>query len=274
MRAVLRWSVIAFVLLGTALGVPPTHAVDVSGDDAGDRFVGSGGILLPASTPMQTRIEASRCADCQWRITAPCVNSPDEGAQAACRAMLTGCSAGEVRLRVWLASGGDGRWRDVGLVCVGVDGPITVDDVERRVREAFERLLPPLRPQSQPSQGVLPHLPVLFHSGQPGAWPESRHEILGHQVILRPRVTWTWGFGDGGTLTTPSPGSRYPDTAVSHVYRGGGAMRVHAIAHWTASFDLDDLGVFPVREPVVQRAELTVDVGQARAVLVPGGPQG
>ena len=244
------------------------------GDDAGDRFVGSGGILLSASTPMDTRIEASRCADCQWRITAPCVNSPDEGAQAACRAMLSGCSADEVRLRVWLASGGDGRWRDVGLVCVGPGGPITVDDVEQRLREIFERLLPALRPKAQPSQGVLPHLPVIFDSGHPEVWPQSRHEILGHQVVLRPQVTWTWTLGDGATLVTARAGSRYPDTAISHVYRAGGAMLVHVVAHWTASFDLDDLGAFPVREPVLQRAELTVNVGQARAVLVPGGPQG
>lgn len=274
MHAVVRWSVAAILMSCLGLAMPAAAGVEVIGDDAGDRYAGSGGILLPASAPRETRQEVSRCPDCRWRITTPCVNSPDEGAQAACRAMLTGCAAGEVRLRVWFTSGGDVRWRDLGLVCVGPDGPVTVGDVERALREEFERLLPSLRPSTQPSQGVLPHLPVLFHSGQPGAWPESRHTILGHAVVLRPRVTWSWTFGDGGILTTGEPGSRYPHTAVSHVYRSGGLMRVAVVAHWTASFELDDLGVFPVRDAVLQQAQIAVEVGQARAVLVPGGPQG
>lgn len=274
MHALIRWSTVAVLMSCLGLAAPAAWGVDVSGDDTGDRYVGTGGILLPASAPRETRQEVSRCPDCQWRITAPCVNSPDEGAQAACRAMVTGCAAGEVRLRVWFTSGGDVRWRDLGLVCIGPEGPVTVGDVEHALREEFERLLPPLRPSTQPSQGILPHLPVLFHSGQPGMLTESRHEILGHEVVLRPRVTWSWTFGDGATLTTTEPGSRWPDTAVSHVYRGGGPMRVAVAAHWTASFDLDDLGAFPVREAVVQQAQTVVEVGQARAVLVPGGPQG
>lgn len=265
---------VAVVLCCLAVTVPAAGAVYVIGDDGADRFVGSGGLLLPGSADHETRSEVSRCADCQWRITAPCVDSPDEGAQAACRTMVTGCSAGEVRLRVWFTSSGDGGWRDMGLVCMGSEGAVTVDDVEQRLREEFERLVPALRPSTQPSQGVLPHLPVLFHSGQPAAVPASRHTILGHDVVLRPRVTWSWSFGDGAGLTTSVPGSRYPQTAVSHVYQRGGAVPVGVIARWTAEFELDDLGVFPVRDPVVQEAQIVVDVGQARAVLVPGGPQG
>lgn len=272
----MRWSKWALAALLVVLVTPwsGAQAVDVSGDDGGDRFVGAGALVLPPSAPRESREEASRCPECAWRITGPCVNSPDEGAQAACRAMLTGCSNGEVRLRVWFTSSGQDRWRDFGLVCIGPGGPVTLGDLEQAVREVFERLVPPVRPSTQPAQGVLPYLPLLFDSGQPMALPPSRHELLGHVVTLHPRPTWTWQFGDGGTLVTTSPGSRYPDTSVSHAYGSGGPMPVVVRTHWSATFDLDDLGSFPVHEPVLQQAAFTVEVGQARAVLVPGGPQG
>ena len=83
MHFLIRWSTVAVLMSCLGLVAPAAWGVDVSGDDAGDRYVGSGGILLPASAPRETRQAVSRCPDCQWRITAPCVNSPDEGAQAA-----------------------------------------------------------------------------------------------------------------------------------------------------------------------------------------------
>lgn len=268
------WLITLATALFSSLFLLPASGVEVIGDDDGDRFRGSDGLLLPATVPYETRIEVSRCPDCDWRVTGPCVASPDEGAHTACQAMLTGCPSGQVRLRAWFSDDGGATWRDLGLLCIGPGGPVTVKDVEDALRDEFERLLPPLLPSTQPSQGILPHLPVLFDSGQSASMPISEHTVLGHRVVLRPQVSWSWSFGDGGQLTTAIPASRYPDNAVSHIYRVGGPMRVQVTAHWTARFDLDDLGTFPVHTPVLQRAGIVAHVGQARAVLVPGGPSG
>lgn len=261
---------VAAALIVSIVGAAgPARAVDVVGDDGADRYTGSGGLILPASIAQDTRQSVAQCRECRWRLVAPCIHRPDEGAQVACMAMVSGCPAGETRLRAWLSRDGGSSWIDVGLVCLGADGPVTVQAVDVALHDAFVRSLPAGSISVQPPTGVLPYLPVVLDSGQPASIGPSSHHILGRAVVLSPRPRWHWTFGDGAELDTALPGSHYPDLQVAHTYRRGGPMEISVTTTWTADFLVDGLGPFAVSEPVHQRFTTIIEVGQARATLVP-----
>lgn len=256
------------VLLVLSLAPLPAQAVDVEGDDAADAYSGVGGLILPSGIDPEVRNTVAHCSGCGWKLTGPCIHLPDEGAQVACMTVITGCPVGQVRLRAWFRAGADTTWRDVGLVCVGSSGATTVDDVGQALLADFRRVLPAVTVHTQPRSGILPHLPVAFDSGQPQHLGASRHEVLGHEVHLRPSATYLWAFGDGQRMTTTQSGSRYPDLTVSHAYRRGGLLTVRVTVVWRATFSVDGLGPFEVAEPIHQEATVQIAVGQARAVLV------
>lgn len=243
--------------------------VDVVGDDPGDRFVGSGGLVLPGTVGDDTRRRVATCADCRWRLADPCAESADAGAHAACMSVTRGCARSARLLRVWISDDAGATWRDLGLICLSPGGPVTVEQIGSTVADEFERAVPATGIVHQPRRGVLPTLPVVFHSTQPTAWPPSEHVINGVAVMLYPRPTWTWDFGDGSVMTTSIPGSVYPDFTVSHAYARGGSMRVRVTTTWNATYTIDGIGPFQVSSPVIQTATTLLPVGQARAVLVP-----
>ena len=245
------------------------EVVDVVGDDPGDRFVGSGGLVLPGTVGDDTRRRVATCAGCRWRLADPCASSGDAGARAACMSVTRGCARSAQLLRVWISDDAGATWRDLGLICLPPGGPVTVEQVGSLVADEFERAVPATGLVHQPRRGVLPSLPVVFHSTQPSVLPPSEHVINGVAVMLYPRPTWTWDFGDGSVMTTSVPGSFYPDFTVSHAYARGGSMRVQVTTTWNASYTIDGIGPFQVSSPVIQTARTTLTVGQARAVLVP-----
>ena len=261
-----------------AVGTPATAAavvgsarpaVDVIGDDQGDRFVGSGGLVLPGTIGDETRQRVATCGDCRWRLADPCAVSGDLGAHAACLSVTRGCARGASLLRVWVSDDAGATWRDLGLVCIPPGGPVTVADVGRKIRGEFERLVPSIGIEVQPARGVLPYVPVIFDSTQPASIEPTDYAIDDTRVTLTPRPAWTWEFGDGGVLHTAIPGSRYPNTDVSHSFGRTGRMTVRVTATWSATYTINGLGPFRVSLPITQEATTVVNVGQARAVLVP-----
>ena len=54
---------------------------------------------------------------------------------------------------------------------------------------------------------------------------------------------------------------------MAHVYRRAGAYRVACTATWSATFVVDGLGPFAVREPVAQTQVRQIEVGEGRALL-------
>ncbi len=254
------------VVMGS--GLPSARAVDVVGDDEGDAYAGSGGLILADSMPSATRVRAATCPDCEWRLRSPCSTSLDQGELVRCWQAVSGCPAGAYRVRVWFREPGQ-AWRDLGLMCVPPGGPVTVARVETSMREEFRRALPPSRITASPPRGVMPYLPVVFDAGQPQSVEPIELTVLGEQVRLEPRPRWLWDFGDGATLESSVPGSRYPDLTVSHAYRAGGPRTVRVTTLWQAAFHVDGLGPFEVVAPVRQQDTMRLAVGQARAVLVP-----
>ena len=245
-------------------------AVELHGDDSEDRFTGSGGVVLPKGGGHAARVRAAECSGCRWRMSDPCAHMTNPGEQAACLTISYECAPdGSRLLRAFLSNDDGATWEYLGLFCIPPSGPVTVANVEERLQDEFERRVPGASITVQPPRGALPHLPVIFDSGQPAVLEPSAHTISGMRVELAPRASWLWDFGDGGRLATGRPGSRYPDLGVSHTFQRDGAHRVTVRTTWRASYVVDGLGPFDVPEPITQDAQVTVPVGQGRAVLVP-----
>lgn len=254
-----------------AIVAPGAHAADVHGDDEADRYVGTGGLILPRTVSTSTRAEVASCPDCQWRLTSPCVESdagnPFSGT-STCLSVVRGCADMAELLRGWFRPP-DGPWREIGLVCIREGGPVTVVGLQPRVHDRLLRMLPPPEVVFQPDAGAVAQLPVVFDSGQSAAGLSATVDLVGESVSLHATPVWRWDFGDGAAQSTTDHGGRYPHLDVSHVYRASRSYRVRMVTTWAAQFTVDGLGPFPVTEPVHQTAQVTVTVGEGRAVLAP-----
>lgn len=259
----------AFTAVLLVLLAPPVWSADINGDDERDRYVGTGGLLLPGTVGTHERAEVASCLGCQWRLSSPCLESDAGNAFSGtptCLSVVRGCPNGSALLRAWF-SPSDGQWREIGLVCIGPSGPVTVVDLGTQVRDDLARSVPAQRVAFQPRRGVVTQLPVIFDSGQDA---DGIHEIMnlaGESIELRARPTWRWEFGDGAWLATRNPGAAYPNLDVAHPYRVAGSYRVQLRTTWSAEFTVDGIGPFPVVDPVTQTASVDLRVGEGRAVL-------
>jgi hypothetical protein len=279
-RRILSFTAAIGILAGLFAGSSPVQATtlsmnrplvtDVQGDDAGDRYVGSGGLLLPGTVSVGTRTKVASCAGCRWRLTTPCADQPAPGTpfpgQVTCLSVVRGCPDMAELLRAWFEPPG-GPWTDLGLVCIAQGGPVTVAALDRRAHAGFVADLPSLALRHEPATGVLTQLPVVFATQQPAGDQSAEYNLLGERVVVRATPTWTWSFGDGGALTTNTPGGRYPDLSVSHTYRRAGQYDVTVRTQWAAEFSVDGLGPFPITRAVNQESSGLVAVGEGRAVL-------
>jgi len=238
--------------------------IDVIGDDERDRYVGTGGLVLPGSVDEDTRVRVAGCRDCRWRLDDPC-----SVGDSACTSVVRGCPRGQRLLRAWISEDRGNTWVDLGVVCIPPAGVVTVAQVEAAIHDQFEADLPPTSIRFQPATGVLPYLPVIFQSGQPKHLAPIVSTIADRVVVLTPQAQWSWHFGDGSGLVTDQPGASYPDFSVSHIYGRGGRFPVVLTTTWTATFTIDDLGPFTVSHVITQQEKSLVSVGQGRAVLVP-----
>lgn len=250
------------LLVAIPISVGPARATDVHGDDARDRYVGTGGLVLPGTVDTTTRRQVAECGDCDWRLSSPCVASVLGNAFGdGCLSVVRGCPGGTL-LRTWFRDGPQ-PWRDLGLMCVGPGGPVTVATVGGAARDRVERGIPPAAPAFLPAHGVLAQLPVRFASGQR---PGDRHwsmQVLGTPVSIVAHPGWDWDFGDGSRLHDSDQGM------AEHVYRRSDVFSVACTTTWAATYTVDGLGPFPVPEPVTQVWRGSVDVGEGRAILVP-----
>ena len=245
-------------------------SVTVSPDPQHDLYVGDGGLVVPSADwrgDEAGRRSTASCLDCSWRVSVLCTKA--EAAAGRCQRIDLGCPVGTVPVRIWLLRPG-ADWAVVGRACQGPSTPVTVTGVGTQVHDTALAALPPLRAQAQPEGAALVRVPVLFRTGQPA--DGIRHAdlpVLGLTVVLDARVRWHWAYGDGTDAWTSSPGGTWPDTSVSHAYRGSGEQRASVEAVWRAEFTVEGLGPFPVPGPaLVQQADIAVTVTAAHARLV------
>lgn len=263
----MSWStrlVPAFIVLMVVASASSAMAVDVSGDDANDQFVGSGQTGSNAGGGGGSASKHHSCANCSWMTADPCSS---EFNSIGCGKVTQGCPAGQEQRRMWFSLDYGLTWFDRGLRCVSSGGGASDHPSAQAVHETFVRAVPAARISSQPSQGLLPQVPTLFSSGQPAVPEPSTHHIGSLQIQLSPVAHWHWDFGDGGGLDTSTAGSRYPDRSVSHVYRRAGVFEVQLRTTWTATYTVAGQGPFAVEGSVTQLASARIQVGQGRAVL-------
>jgi len=255
--------VLALLVLAT-----PAHAVTVIGDDQQDRYVGSGGLILPGVFAHSTRDAVARCVHCRWRLRDPCVEHDDN-----CSYSPLPCPADHRVLETLWSQDAGGTWQSLGLWCVGPAGPRTVANVGQQAHEELSATLLPGQPSVQPPRGIVPQLATIWHAEQPAVTAPIVMDIVGQRVEITPVPRWSWDFGDGGRLDTHMVGSRYPDMTVSHVYRKAGRRTVTCTTTWQATFTVDGLGPFPVQESITQQATRVIRVHEARARLVRAHPR-
>lgn len=264
-----RLATLGAVLVAIILLSGSAKAADIHGDDDADRYVGTGGLVLPGPMSQSVREEVAGCEGCSWRLSSPCVTSdagnPFSGTPT-CTSVVRGCPQVAEHLRAWFRPA-SGEWRELGMVCIGDEGPTTVVGLTADVREWMNAQLPPLRPRHQPARGIVTQIPVVFDSGQKRAGLSVSVDLGADTVHLQAVPGWRWDFDDGVRLTTDHPGGTYPETGVAHAFRTAGDYLVRVVTTWAATFTVDGLGPFTVAEPVSQSATLRALVGEGRAVL-------
>lgn len=250
-------------LIATVMTAPASQARDVIGDDERDVFVGTGSLILPDGMARPGRESAADCPGCRWVATLMC----DPVSPTACRGQARLCPNDHFWLRISLLRPG-GSWQVLGSQCFSPGGPARRDDVESLLHQQIERAVPPLRPSHRPPAGILPHLPVIFDSGQTAAPETWTWSILGLPVSVTAQATWAWQFDAGGPVASVTrPGGLSVGDGVHHVYRDQGTRQVTVGATWSAAYSVGDLGPLTVSQPVNQVEQFSLQVGQARAML-------
>jgi hypothetical protein len=259
MRFILGVCLVTFLIAGPVAHADPS----VVGDDEHDRYVASGGLLLPGSMSTQVRDDAYTCLDCAWRLTWACAAYGTDD----CGSVVQTCPVGTEWVRLWVRRPGT-DWRVVTTFCHRPGDLVPRADIEDALNDRVARLVPPLRPGADPESSALLRLPVVFRSGQAGTLGPVQLSLLGRIIGLEARATWTWHFGDGSHHTTARPGGPWPNAAIAHAYREPGDYRATVTAQWRARYTIDGRGPFPVLEQVRQDSGLIVRVREARALLI------
>lgn len=261
-----RILVLLLLTLGVAVPYSPhAVAVEVGSNDATDQFVGTGSERDQQSGSSQSG-SGRDCSHCQWMLGDPCSSEYND---IGCGTVTDGCPQGQEQRRQWFSHDDGATWEDRGLACVG-GSALAVDPAGAQLHEAFERAVPAAQITWQPPAGLLPQVPVLFDSGQPQEAGASTHGLGSASVTLNPSATWHWDFGDGGQLDTQISGSRYPQDAVSHIYRHSGTFPLTLTTTWSATYTVNGQGPYVVDGHITQESSSQVSVGQGRAVLTPG----
>ena len=239
------------------------HAdVTVIGDDDQDAFVGTGSLLLPPQIATDWRRGAANCPGCVWRSVIQCEMTN----AGACRGPARLCGPDGYWLRIYLTRPG-GVEQNLGAACFGPGGPVSRETAEVLMRDRVRALVPPLRTWRQPEGPALPHIPVVFGVTQSEEPISVSFELVGLPIDLTARPRWAWDFGTASLMTT-SAGRRWPSATITHTYRQSGRANASVTAIWSAEYHIAGVGPLAVAEPVTQRADSPVAVGQGRAVLV------
>ncbi|MFN8073808.1 MAG: PKD domain-containing protein [Kineosporiaceae bacterium] len=136
----------------------------------------------------------------------------------------------------------------------------------------FRRLpLPPGQGHVQPSnRPVLINYPIILYVDvQPVLLTTT---VLGAAVEVEALpASYTWTFGDGGTLTSAQAGGPYPDMTNTHTYTRPGRREVHLTTTYSGRYRVSGSTEWlPIAGTAqVTSAPVALEVIETRAVLVP-----
>lgn len=237
----------------------------VGSDDDLDAYVGTGGLLLPAtfSGGSQTRVRVASCLDCIWKYSVYCA----QDSPVVCAHAITTCPLGKIRYRVIFGTSPDSL-ETVGSVCWGSSKPLTRQDVERSLQQTGLRYVPAIRAGYSPPSGAITGLPVFVWSGQPQLFRPSPLRLSGQIVTIAATPKWCWKWGDGQLSWTASPGATFPSGSVFHAYRASGTYNIVLTTVWDAEFTVRGVGTFPVSgPPITQNESMWVKIWPSKTLL-------
>ena len=242
---------------------------DIGGNQDLGAIVGRGSILLPGdfSGDPSIRNGAVNCVDCEWRRRPDCL---DAAIDTLCAGVTFGCPVGQIRYQILLRRPPYPWFSVVGTICMGPGEVLrSPDDIARTARDSFIELLPRARPSYQPANGALVNLPAIFAANEPTEVGPIYRTLSGYRVRITASARWRWGFGDGQSLVTASPGGRYPNTSVRHTYLNARSRTVRLTTSWTGEFSVDGQGPFVIAGgPIRLGSSLAVKVRPATAQLI------
>ncbi|MGV1035910.1 MAG: hypothetical protein ACOYD0_02635 [Candidatus Nanopelagicales bacterium] len=250
-------------------GVPQTASADPGWSGSGGGWSGQGSVFLPGGQQVggpANGDDGSGCGSaCQWWIVPMC----DLAGEFSCEALGACATKGQRRYFVYYQGPGalDGVLQAAYCAVPG-QRPVSTREVGQWVGQQIRDRAPKLRIGLQPRGGAVTQLPTIFRTGQPTSFQRS-DSLAGVSVRFKAAARWRWTWGDGSHTDTTRPGGRWPDMSLTHTYRTDGNAGVGVRADWDAQFWVAGAGPFTVGgEPVVQHAQRTIKVRQARAVLV------
>jgi hypothetical protein len=129
----------------------------------------------------------------------------------------------------------------VGVVQVQLPRPQDVG-WNQVLNESKDVLFPRLGVKIQPSGRTLVNAETIVYTDQSKVSTKTV-EVLGFPVVVEASpVSYTWDFGDGGRVTTASPGQPYPGKDVTHRYLKRGDVGVFVTTNYAARFNVDGTG--------------------------------
>ena len=208
--------------------------------------------------PANTKYNRSlTCANCE----APA------GAAAACVGDQVAVLVAERRI------GGAAVWANQGTIeCLTPTEQLAFDPAELQamVDDYFQRIpLPKPGLHISPADNAVVNLPEIVSADALGATAFTINEAPFPTVLIKATVRWEWDFGDGGSLTTTTPGKPYSSTSpdiggyLTHTYlTANEAWPITVTSVWTGTYTVAGMPGTRVVTGAVQRTS-TVNVASA-----------
>ena len=127
--------------------------------------------------------------------------------------------------------------------------PFDPAQLQATVDDYFQRIpLPAPGLHVSPADNAVVNLPEIVSADAPGATTFTVNVAPFPAVTITAKVNWQWDFGDGGTLSTDSPGRSYaindpnPAHYLTHTYRSaneGWPLSVTSV--WSATYTVEGL---------------------------------
>ncbi len=263
--------------LAVVTAPPAQAAVTVGAKFAGrgtvDAYVKSSGTRTSSRSgtrraPAPPRLQYVTLLDCE-------PNSPAGAPATQCPGMATGCTADQIRVRVFEAPLGtpfSGAWTATPSRCIPRDGARLGEVVIPQLTGAELRKFP--LPAGvctvEPGNGyALVAMPTNIYAGS--AEPTTiRTRVLGLELVIRATpVAFAWDYGDGTSFgPSANPGGPYPELSTAHVYRRPGEYEVVMTTTYEAEFSVNGGAFQPVPgDTTVTSPPVQIEVLAGRARL-------
>jgi hypothetical protein len=281
---------VVIVAVATAIGTAPVHADDqpdtthVYGqmDDDDDRVELTGTQAGGGPTNELTPESQQALVLTQVLLTPACTGNDPASSTTMCQGAITACqlsAPGSVLIWRWTrqwnrqTNVAQSEW---GIADASCADPETADvpDVNLLVLRAFReqvKLLDAAIQIQPPSGRTLVNLDTIFYTDDPSTTVTGIN-ILGRSVDLRITAdAFHWYFGDGRTITTPTPGQPYPAKDVIHRYSTTGPVAPRVDVTYTGEYRIDGGGWLDIPgDATVTGAEAALTVVEARSELIAG----